>query len=122
VTVDEIKTLMVDDKWLATIAATVQGELDRVSQTLTGYIRQLAERYMGVLIDQPNWDFEFRPAFAVKVLKRSNAETESCGMWLICLMFNHGYDCRIMSKKQFSFGRVHRIRRDQRAFLFHFTG
>jgi type I restriction enzyme M protein len=34
-----------DDKWLATIAAAVQGELDRVSQTLTGRIRQLAERY-----------------------------------------------------------------------------
>lgn len=42
---DEIKTLVVDDKWLATIAAAVQGELDRVSQTLTGRIRQLAERY-----------------------------------------------------------------------------
>ena len=36
---------MVDDKWLATMAAAVQGELDRVSQTLTGRIRQLAERY-----------------------------------------------------------------------------
>jgi type I restriction enzyme M protein len=44
-TEDEIKTLVVDDKWLATIAAAVQGELDRVSQTLTGRIRQLAERY-----------------------------------------------------------------------------
>ena len=44
-TEDEIKALVVDDKWLATIAATVQGELDRVSQTLTGRIRQLAERY-----------------------------------------------------------------------------
>jgi type I restriction enzyme M protein len=41
----EIKTLVVDDKWLATIAAAVQGELDRVSQTLTGRIRELAERY-----------------------------------------------------------------------------
>lgn len=41
----EIKTLVVDDKWLAIIAAAVQGELDRVSQTLTGRIRQLAERY-----------------------------------------------------------------------------
>ena len=41
----EIKTLVVDDKWLATLAADVQGELDRVSQTLTGRIRQLAERY-----------------------------------------------------------------------------
>jgi len=44
-TVDEIKTLVVDNKWLVTIAAAVQGELDRVSQTLTGRIRQLAERY-----------------------------------------------------------------------------
>jgi type I restriction enzyme M protein len=42
---DEIKTLVVDDKWLATLASSVQGELDRVSQTLTGRIRQLAERY-----------------------------------------------------------------------------
>ncbi len=41
----EIKTLVVEDKWLATLAASVQGELDRVSQALTGRIRQLAERY-----------------------------------------------------------------------------
>ena len=41
----EIQTLVVDDKWLATLAAAVQGELDRVSQTLTGRIRQLAVRY-----------------------------------------------------------------------------
>jgi type I restriction enzyme M protein len=41
----DIKLLVVDDKWLATLAAAVQGELDRVSQTLTGRIRQLAERY-----------------------------------------------------------------------------
>ena len=44
-TEEEIKTLVVDDKWLATLANAVQGELDRVSQTLTGRIRQLAERY-----------------------------------------------------------------------------
>jgi type I restriction enzyme M protein len=44
-TEDEIKQLVVDDKWLSIIAAAVQGELDRVSQTLTGRIRQLAERY-----------------------------------------------------------------------------
>ena len=44
-TPDEIKTLVVDDKWLARLAADVQSELDRVSQALTGRIRQLAERY-----------------------------------------------------------------------------
>ena len=44
-TEDEIKALVVGDKWLVTLAAAVQGELDRVSQTLTGRIKQLAERY-----------------------------------------------------------------------------
>jgi type I restriction enzyme M protein len=41
----EIKTLVVDDKWLAQLATDVQRELDRVSQALTGRIRQLADRY-----------------------------------------------------------------------------
>lgn len=48
-TKDQIKALVVDDKWLATLANAVQGELDRVSQTLTGRIRQLAERYVSPL-------------------------------------------------------------------------
>jgi type I restriction enzyme M protein len=41
----EIKTLVVDDKWMGRLSAAVQHELDRVSQTLTGRIRELAERY-----------------------------------------------------------------------------
>ena len=41
----EIKTLVVDDKWLATLASSVQSELNRVSHTLTGRIKELAERY-----------------------------------------------------------------------------
>jgi type I restriction enzyme M protein len=41
----DIQTLVVDDKWLTALAASVQGELDRVSQALTGRVRQLAERY-----------------------------------------------------------------------------
>ena len=41
----EIKTLVIDDKWMARLAAAVQGELERVSQTLTYRIRELAERY-----------------------------------------------------------------------------
>ena len=45
----EIKSLVVDDKWLASLATSVQGELDRVSQTLTGRIHQLAERYATTL-------------------------------------------------------------------------
>lgn len=49
-TEDEIKVLVVDDKWLGAMTAAVQGELDRVSQTLTGRIRQLAERYAMTLL------------------------------------------------------------------------
>ncbi len=51
----EIKTLVIDDKWMARLSAAVQSELDRVSQTLTGRIRELAERYatpLPVLVDE----------------------------------------------------------------------
>jgi len=41
----EIVALVVEDKWLAALAAGVQAEVDRASQTLTGRVRQLAERY-----------------------------------------------------------------------------
>ncbi|UUZ49528.1 hypothetical protein LP420_04340 [Massilia sp. B-10] len=41
----DIKALVVSDKWLAALATSVQGELDRVSQALAGRIKQLAERY-----------------------------------------------------------------------------
>ena len=41
----DIKALVVDDKWIATLNVAVQSELDRVSQTLTGRLRELAERY-----------------------------------------------------------------------------
>jgi type I restriction enzyme M protein len=45
----EIKIIVVDDKWMVTLAASVQSELDRVSQALTGRIRQLADRYAATL-------------------------------------------------------------------------
>lgn len=41
----EVQVLVVLDKWLATLTQQVQGELNRVSQTLTGRIKQLADRY-----------------------------------------------------------------------------
>jgi type I restriction enzyme M protein len=44
-TESEIKTLVVDDKWLATISQEVKTELDRISQRLTQRIKELAERY-----------------------------------------------------------------------------
>jgi type I restriction enzyme M protein len=41
----EIKTLVVDHKWMAQLSSAVQGELDRVSQSLASRVRELAERY-----------------------------------------------------------------------------
>ncbi|WP_419788129.1 type I restriction-modification system subunit M [Pseudodesulfovibrio sp.] len=42
---DEIKTLVVEDKWLATLDTAIHGEMDRVSQQLTQRVKELAERY-----------------------------------------------------------------------------
>ncbi len=44
-TESEIKSLVVDDKWMAFLYDSVQSELDRVSQALSSRVRQLAERY-----------------------------------------------------------------------------
>ena len=44
-TESEIKTLVVDDKWLAALDAAIHGEMDRVSQQLTQRVKELAERY-----------------------------------------------------------------------------
>ncbi|HPQ95227.1 MAG: type I restriction-modification system subunit M [Thiothrix sp.] len=41
----QIKQLVVDDKWMASIAADVRGEMDRISQRLAQRVRELAERY-----------------------------------------------------------------------------
>jgi type I restriction enzyme M protein len=41
----EIKTLVVNDKWLAALDAVVHGEMDRVSQSLTQRVKELSERY-----------------------------------------------------------------------------
>jgi type I restriction enzyme M protein len=41
----EIKTLVVEDKWLASLDAAIHGEMDRLSQRLTQRVKELAERY-----------------------------------------------------------------------------
>ena len=51
----EIKTLVVDDKWMAHLSASLLSEIDRVSRALNGRICQLAERYatsLPVLVDK----------------------------------------------------------------------
>jgi type I restriction enzyme M protein len=44
-TEDEIKTLVVDDKWMPTLRQATNSEMDRISQRLTQRIKELAERY-----------------------------------------------------------------------------
>ena len=41
----EIKTLVVQDKWMSTLAAAIHGEMSRISQVLTQRVKELAERY-----------------------------------------------------------------------------
>ncbi len=41
----EVRALVIDDKWLATLDAAIHGEMDRISQTLTRRVRELAKRY-----------------------------------------------------------------------------
>ena len=48
---DEIKLLVVEDKWIAMIENTVKNEMQRISQRLTGRIKELAERYETPLPD-----------------------------------------------------------------------
>jgi type I restriction enzyme M protein len=42
---DEVKQLVVDDKWVQSIETTLKGEIDHISQRLTNRIKELAERY-----------------------------------------------------------------------------
>ena len=44
-TEDEIKTLVIEDKWLTSLSNDVQTEMNRVSQFLSGRINELAKRY-----------------------------------------------------------------------------
>jgi type I restriction enzyme M protein len=44
-TIDEIKQLVVDDKWMTSIEKSIKTEMERISQRLTGRIKELAELY-----------------------------------------------------------------------------
>ncbi len=44
-TVSDIRSLVIHDKWISTLSRAVQEELDRVSHSLTGRLKELAERY-----------------------------------------------------------------------------
>ncbi len=45
----EIKTLVVEDKWVASIRAALDGEVERLTQQLAGRVKELEERYVSPL-------------------------------------------------------------------------
>ena len=51
-TKDEIKQLVVDDKWMSVLERDVKTEMERISQRLTQRIKELAERYETTLPQQ----------------------------------------------------------------------
>ncbi len=50
----QIKTLVVEDKWLASVVATIQAEVQRLSQQLASRIQALEERYSDPLPELEN--------------------------------------------------------------------
>ena len=50
----EVRILVVEDKWLASLQAAIQTEIDAISQRLTGRIKELAERYENTMGELDN--------------------------------------------------------------------
>lgn len=46
---EEIKTLIVEDKWLTSLQANIQAEIERVTQQLANRVKELEERYAETL-------------------------------------------------------------------------
>jgi len=59
----EIKALVVDDKWFASIQTAIEGEVQRLTQQLAGRVKELEERYAQPL---PEVELEVE-AFSAKV-------------------------------------------------------
>ena len=49
-TEDEIKTLVVEDKWIASVQSAIAGEVQRLTQALTERVQELEERYAQPLL------------------------------------------------------------------------
>jgi type I restriction enzyme M protein len=47
--IEEIKTIVVDKKWMHNIEQRIRTEMDNISHRLTGRIKELAERYETLL-------------------------------------------------------------------------
>ncbi|ELZ5238882.1 type I restriction endonuclease subunit M, partial [Vibrio parahaemolyticus] len=55
--IDDVKTLVVEDKWNAALQASIQAEIERVTQKLANRVQELEARYsqpLPVLTDSVN--------------------------------------------------------------------
>jgi type I restriction enzyme M protein len=50
----DVKAMVVDNKWLATLDTAIHGEMDRISQQLTQRVKELAQRYESALPEVTN--------------------------------------------------------------------
>jgi type I restriction enzyme M protein len=50
----EVKDLVVEDKWIATVEGAVQGEVERITQRLAGRVQELETRYAEPLPELEN--------------------------------------------------------------------
>ncbi|MNT50400.1 hypothetical protein D3C72_1873190 [compost metagenome] len=48
---NDIKILLVQDKWKASLASTLEAEIERVTQRLANRVKELEERYSATLQD-----------------------------------------------------------------------
>lgn len=51
---DNLRSLVIQDKWLASLRADIQSEIDAISQRLTSRVKELAERYSDTLLELDN--------------------------------------------------------------------
>lgn len=47
----EVRTLVVDDKWLTSLQTVIQTEIDAISQRLTTRVKELSDRYENTLVE-----------------------------------------------------------------------
>lgn len=47
----EVRTLVIDDKWLTSLQTVIQTEIDAISQRLTGRVKELSDRYENTLLE-----------------------------------------------------------------------
>lgn len=67
---DEVKTLVVYDKWLAMLDPAIHGEIDRIEQALTRRVKELAERYQAPL-----------PELTKRVAELEERVPPTCNAW-----------------------------------------